>query len=394
MRIAVVHNLHAGGAARRLSGMVFALSARPDLTLRQFTLSSAVDLARVFPDPDPTVGPDPHRIPAAMVRHSCTAGLAPRWVRPPLRYLDFARLERAWRAVARAVDDWRPDAVFVNPCGLSDAAPAALRWLRAPSLLYCDEPRRVDYEPAARSSTNPSTRLVYGPLRVAMRRSDRAAVAAASMVATNSAYTADGIRAAYGRSARVVAPGVAELFTPAPSVGRRSHLLSVGALIPSKGHELAVRAAGLAGLRLPVVVVAARPDETEQRRLRRAADEAGVPLAVRVGVPDRELVTLYRDAYATLYLARAEPFGLVSLESQACGTPVIVSREGGLADTVDEGVTGFRVARDPTAVAARLAAMAEGDRQRRMSVACAGTTASRESDAAAAILELLEAVAR
>jgi glycosyltransferase involved in cell wall biosynthesis len=402
VRIAVVHNLRAGGAARRLSGMVAALHARPEVTLRQFTLSGAVDVTHVLPEPDlpdaagrrELTGVRHTPVRHATVRHGPVADAAPRWLRPPLRYTDFIRLERAWRALAGVVEDWRPDAVFVNPCGLSHAAPAALRWLAAPSVLYCDEPRRVDYERAARSSTNPATRTLYGPLRAAMRRSDRGAVSSASVIATNSAFTAAAIRVAYRRSARVVAPGVADVFTPTPSAARRSHLLSVGALIPAKGHELAVRAAGLSGLRLPVVVVAPRPDEAQERRLRRAADEVGVELVVRIGVPDAELVELYRHAYATLYLARAEPLGLVSLESQACGTPVIVSAEGGLAGTVDEGVTGFRVARDATAAAGRLADMAAGDRQRWMSAACAATPAVRQSGAALAILALLDEVSR
>ena len=57
--------------------------------------------------------------------------------------------------------------------------------------------------------------------------------------------------------------GVADLFREAGPGGERKHLLSVGTLIPSKGHDLAIRAAGLTAARRPLVAVAPRrePDE-------------------------------------------------------------------------------------------------------------------------------------
>jgi D-inositol-3-phosphate glycosyltransferase len=50
-----------------------------------------------------------------------------------------------------------------------------------------------------------------------------------------------------------------------------------------------------------------------------------------------------RAADVTLVPSRAESFGLVALESSACGTPVVASDVGGLTSLIDEGVTGYLV---------------------------------------------------
>ena len=55
------------------------------------------------------------------------------------------------------------------------------------------------------------------------------------------------------------------------------------------------------------------------------------------------LSTWMRAADVTLVPSRAESFGLVALESSACGTPVVASDVGGLTSLIEEGVTGFLV---------------------------------------------------
>lgn len=75
-----------------------------------------------------------------------------------------------------------------------------------------------------------------------------------------------------------------------------------------------------------------------------------VTLEIRVGIRDVDLRAEYERARVMAYLARGEPFGLAALEAQACGCPVVVSAEGGLPETIIDGVTGYAVPRDPDAV--------------------------------------------
>jgi glycosyltransferase involved in cell wall biosynthesis len=152
------------------------------------------------------------------------------------------------------------------------------------------------------------------------------------------------------------------------NVQRREHfLLSVGWLTRSKGHDLVVRAAACTSKHRSVIIVSPRPDPPEERRLRNLAAELEVALEVRIGISDDALADLYRTAHAMLYLARREPLGLASLEAQACGCPVVVADEGGLPETITDGVTGFKTAREPRAVASAVELLDDSATHRRFS---------------------------
>jgi glycosyltransferase involved in cell wall biosynthesis len=291
-------------------------------------------------------------------------------LRVPLRYADMVQLARAWRVASRSVLTAGADVVVAHPCQFLQAPPP-LRLLRVPSVYFCHEPRRVDYELNATNSRRAVTRGVYGALYRWQRASDRAGVARATELVTNSRYTATTIMRAYGRIATPVPLGVPESFRPDPRPAEGLHLLSVGSLIPSKGHDLVVRAAARTKRRWPVVIVAPRADEGEAQRLLTLARATNVQLQIAVAVSDAELCRLYQQAVATMYLAEREPLGLASLEAQACGSPVIAAAEGGLPETFLEGRTGWGVPRDPAAAARRVDALEEGELRRAVSLRAA-----------------------
>jgi glycosyltransferase involved in cell wall biosynthesis len=168
------------------------------------------------------------------------------------------------------------------------------------------------------------------------------------------------------------------------------HLLSVGTLIASKGHDLVIEAAARSGLDLPVVLVAHRGAADEEARLRAIADRWGVRLEIRTAVSDDELVGLYRAAFATLYLACAEPLGLVSLEAQACGSPAIVADEGGLPETVTDGKTGLVVRRDAASASQALLVLSRAGRRDEMARAAASAPGHSWRASAAALTELVD----
>jgi glycosyltransferase involved in cell wall biosynthesis len=369
MRVAVVHNLVGGGAHRRMREHMSRLP------------HDVVEICLATADP---VSDDAEIVPLAP-----RAPQRPRPFRVPLRYVDLGALVRAWRLAAIRVRRARADVVYANPCRFLQA-PAALAFGVPPSLYFCDEARRVDHDPSAIGSRNPATRRLYGPMYRAERALDARATAAATRLATNSRFSATEIARAYGREAVVVPMGVGERFIGASAPPGR-YLLSVGSLIPSKGHDLVIAAAARAARRPSVVVVAPHPDRDEATRLERLAGAAGVELDVRTGISDSELAHLYAGARATLYLAAREPLGLVSLEAQAAGSPVIVADEGGLPETLAPGQREWAVARDPAAVAARLDAL-EDDTVRAGAVAAARAHAGRAGwdDSARQVAALLD----
>jgi glycosyltransferase involved in cell wall biosynthesis len=374
LRVAVIHNLAPGGAHRRLSEHI----SRLDAEVVEVCLASAT----------------PVRADARVVALAPLAPRVHRAFRAPLRYADFLALLVAWRRAGALLRELRADVVYANPCRYLQAPPALLSAAAAPSLYFCDEPRRVDSDEDARRSRNALTRPLYGPMYRAERRLDRRAVSAAARLATNSEFTARQINLVYGRRADVLPLGVPDRCLVAPSA-EPVHILSVGTLIPSKGHELVIEAAALARNRRPVLIVAPRPDPGEAARLAQIAARSEVALEIRVGVNEEQLAAAYGAAQATLYMARREPYGLASLEAQAVGSPVIVAAEGGLPETIVEGRTGWAVPRSAEAVAHRLDQLERPAVREAMSAAARAHAADRTwTRSARALQEILEQLAR
>jgi glycosyltransferase involved in cell wall biosynthesis len=373
MRVCVIHNLSRGGARRRLGEHLSRLDA---------------DLVELCPASATPILDDALRFRLPMV-----APKVPRPLRVPLRYIDLGALLMTWQAIRRRIVSLAPDVVYANPCRYLQA-PAALLGELPPTLYFCDEPRRVDSEPAAKASRNDLSRGIYGPMYAAQRRADQRATRRATQLATNSRYTAGRIRAVYEREAEVVPMGVMDAcLTVGPGVP--SYVLSVGSLIPSKRHDLAIDAAARSRGRWPVVVVAPASNPTEEDRLRAIADHEGVALEIRIGITDEYLARTYADAQVTVYMAEREPFGLASLEAQAAGCPVIVASDGGLPETIVEQRSGWVAPRSASAVAEHIDRLDRDDLRRTMS-RCARTWASDRGWAKSAdhIESMLRALAR
>jgi glycosyltransferase involved in cell wall biosynthesis len=125
-------------------------------------------------------------------------------------------------------------------------------------------------------------------------------------------------------------------------------------LTPLKGFDFLLEA--LATLppaeRLPLTIASNFQNPPEKAYLEQLAVNLGVTLKLVGNVTDQRLVELYNQAMLTLYAPVREPFGLVALESMACGTPVVAVGEGGTQETVQHEQTGLLVDRDPAQFAA------------------------------------------
>jgi glycosyltransferase involved in cell wall biosynthesis len=366
LRVLLIHNLKRGGAWRRMQEQ----ASRLDADVVELTLGTGVPVLER----------------STVISYRPSAPSRPRSLRPPFRYADTAGLLYAWRKLSHRANALNGDVIFANPCQFLQS-PMSLLTTKAPTLYFCDEPRRVDHEASVAASRNPATRGIYGPLYAAERRLDSAAVARARRVVTNSAFTAGRVHAAYGVEATPVPMGVSELFRQArPPVQREDVVLSVGMLTANKGHDLVIRAAGTSATARRVRIVSPRPDEGVAAELNALAQGAGVQLEILVGISDDELRAQYDRCRLTAYMARSEPLGLASLEAQACGAPVVVADEGGLPETMVDGVTGFKVKREATAVAEAFDRLADGALAARMGAAAAAHVEGATWDRSASIM--------
>jgi glycosyltransferase involved in cell wall biosynthesis len=134
--------------------------------------------------------------------------------------------------------------------------------------------------------------------------------------------------------------------------------LYAGRLSPEKGTAEAIDIARAAGVPIDIYGDVYDPGYSrEQIDPRR--NWPGV--TVHPGVPRASLWEAMARAAVVLYPARwDEPFGMAAAEAQACGTPVVAFRRGGLSEVILDGVTGFLVRPDDVAAAAEAVSKAAG----------------------------------
>lgn len=257
-----------------------------------------------------------------------------RVVTSPLQKLpgSSGRLRRAYLPLY----PWAVERLRVRDCDLLiSTSSAVIKSIMPPPgathVCCCLSPARYIWEQAADYAVGRGARLRrlgLGLVGARMRRWDRATADRVDVFVAISRHTAARIERCYGRDAPIVYPPVrTEFFRPDPSVPREGWFLVVAALEPYKRTDLVIEAANRAGFDLTVV------GSGSQAAALAAA--AGPTVEIRGRVDDEALRSLYRRAAAIIF-PQLEDFGIVAVEAQATGCPVIAFAGGGALDTVTE----------------------------------------------------------
>lgn len=150
----------------------------------------------------------------------------------------------------------------------------------------------------------------------------------------NSTETQRRIKDIYNRDSVVIHPPVDDhFFAESRSKNQESgsYYLAVGRLVPYKKFDLLIEAANKKNFKLKII--GRGQDESRLKKL------AGANVDFMGFVSDDQLPSMYANAKAVLF-PQYEDAGVVPLEAQACGTPVIAYKKGGAVDTIIEGSTG------------------------------------------------------
>lgn len=147
----------------------------------------------------------------------------------------------------------------------------------------------------------------------------------------NSSFVAERIKRIYRRDSTVIYPPVNVDFFIRGQYEKKDYYLFVGQLHPYKRPDLAIAACRKMGRKLVVV------GDGELRDLLEKNSGDNITFTGRVN--NEKLRELYAGAKALIFPG-VEDFGIVPLEAQAAGTPVIALRDGGVVESVAEGETG------------------------------------------------------
>jgi glycosyltransferase involved in cell wall biosynthesis len=220
---------------------------------------------------------------------------------------------------------------------------------RARHICYCHSPMRYAWDQFdsyfGPAQVGPTASRLLRPVMARLARWDAATAGRADRYVANSHYVAGRISRYYNRGSTVVYPPVDTAFyRPDPARSPEPFFLVVSALVPYKRLDVAIEACADVGV--PLTIVGKGPEEA---RLRRLARTRGADVEFRGWLADDEIRDLYQRCRAVL-MPGVEDFGMVPVEAQACGRPVVALAQGGAVESVVDGITGVLV-QDPSVAA-------------------------------------------
>ncbi len=226
----------------------------------------------------------------------------------------------------------------------SDSGPAkgVITSSRTCHVCYCHSPMRYIWEmyPEYRRGMGCMVGTVFALAAHYMRLWDYATAGRVDYFVANSKFVASRIRKYYGRDSHVIYPPV-ETAKGSVSHAAGDNYIVAGRLVDYKRVDLAVRACTELGRKLKVI-----GDGPEYKKLRRMA---GQTVEFLGHVNDEELRAHLSGARALLFPGE-EDFGIVPVEAQSCGRPVIAYASGGALETVRGALPGGPAVENPTGV--------------------------------------------
>jgi glycosyltransferase involved in cell wall biosynthesis len=256
------------------------------------------------------------------------------------------------KKLAKKIDNRKYDLVLCMQCKVTNS-PYLLRFLKSKSVYICHEPLSRVLEPHYPKKYSNSFFNFFRKLGLRFFiQIDRDNAVSADSILTTSYYSRERLYLCYGVYAKVIYPGVDTTFFKKQKKGIRKHcVLSVGSLFPSKGHDFVINSLSVIDKKirpnLLIIYGANKWSNKYKNELKALAQKQKVKTTFLGAINDDLLLKAYNSSFLTLCGNHLEPLGLVSLESMACGTPVIAVNEAGLRETIVNLENGILTDRNP-----------------------------------------------
>jgi glycosyltransferase involved in cell wall biosynthesis len=210
-----------------------------------------------------------------------------------------------------------PDGVHINMC----YTPTLYYWIKPEEYLNRD----------GSGGLNPIWRLGLKILMPYVKRWDLNASKRPDKIYAISTAVQDRIKKYYGRDSDLLHPPTDISRFTNDGAQKRSGFVTFGRQVQHKRFDLSIAACNEA--QVPLLVIGQGPEHDRLMRM------AGSTISFKSNVSDEDIVKYISKAEAFIF-PNEEDFGIVAVEAQAAGTPVIAYRAGGALDTVIEGITG------------------------------------------------------
>jgi glycosyltransferase involved in cell wall biosynthesis len=214
---------------------------------------------------------------------------------------------------------------------------------RGKKIFYCNTPPRFafDWEPQYLQRAMPIFRPLLRLAIAVYRQAYLNAVRRMDVVITNSHHVQDRFKRATGLDSQVIYPPIDTARFQWK--GQGDYYLSLGRLEPNKRIDRVIEAF----LRMPEKKLVVASGGSALEALRRLANGAS-NIHFTGWVDDAGLATLIGLSIACIYIPRDEDFGMSTVEAMAAGKPIVGVNEGGLKESMIDGVTGLLLPPDPS----------------------------------------------
>lgn len=342
MKIAVFHNLPSGGAKRAIFELTKRLRKNNEFDI--FKLSCSNDK---FLDINPF----------AKKTFTFNYELGNNFLK--FNYNILSKLPKVSQEIAEKINTGGYDLTFVNGCFLTQA-PYVLRYITIPSVYFCQEPRREFYEdiwfhpPKFKS-------FVLHYLRMPLKWIDYENTRSANLILVNSLYTKRNIERIYKVKTELNYLGVDTSEFRCKNLKREKTVLSVGAFSYDKAHDFVIKSLSLIPDKKRPALVVIGNGGVAKYYLLKLAEKLKVKMTLLENISEKELIDWYNRASVLVHASITGPFSLTPLEAMACGLFVVAVDDGGYAETIIDGETGFLTKRDPLIFAQKIETVLEDD---------------------------------
>ena len=245
-----------------------------------------------------------------------------------LKYIYFDLLVDYYKIAKKINNDKQITKVFVFQDSYLKA-PYVLAFLKSKTIYILHEPPREFYEPDYYHSPTIGNKIFNRLIRFPIKYIDKYLTSRSSVIVCNSKYSKNTIKNIYKKESELIYPGVNINRTKTIDANKRSwECISVGSLLPYKGHKEAISVLSKTQIK-PKLIIVGNGSKQEKEDLYNYAKDKSIEIKIISNISDNELSKEYSRAKIYINCAYKEPFGISSLEAILNGCLLVTNNLGG-----------------------------------------------------------------